>query len=176
VNPLPDRGISRRQLFRGELRGGRPVLRPPWAPGEDVFLAGCDRCGDCVRACPEKVIRVGGGGFPEVSFDLGGCTFCAECVSACRGKALLGDPKADRAWALSAEIGGACLVNGGVVCRSCGEACDKEAIRFRLRVGGAAQPVLDERRCTGCGSCVSVCPVRAVKLVAARSEPLAAAG
>lgn len=139
-------------------------MRPPWAVAEETFATSCDRCNDCVYACPERVIRFGSGGFPEMDFSEGGCSFCGECVSACSGKALKADPRRDPPWHLVVEIGDSCLANKGVVCRSCGEACDEGAIRFRLRVGGAAEPRLDTAACTGCGYCISVCPVNALRI------------
>jgi ferredoxin-type protein NapF len=153
--------------LRGSPTRSAPPVRPPWALVEEVFTSRCDRCGDCVRACPERVIRLGSGGFPEMDFSARGCCLCGDCVSICGGKALAGDPVADKPWDLVAQVGDACLARRGVVCRSCGEACSEGAVRFRLRVGGAAEPMLDEARCTGCGWCVGVCPVRAVRVAAA---------
>jgi ferredoxin-type protein NapF len=157
-------GISRRQLFRGDLSGKRVPIRPPWAIAEDAFVIACDRCDDCVHACPERVIRSGSGGFPEMDFSARGCSLCGECVIACRGKALTGNPEYDRPWDSVVEIDGRCLAGKGVVCRSCGEACDASAIRFRLRVGGAAEPQVDAAICTGCGYCIGVCPVQALRI------------
>lgn len=97
-----------------------------------------------------------------MDFGAGGCSFCAECLAACGGKALKGDPERDPPWSLGARIGGGCLAFLGVICRSCGEVCDEGAIRFRLRVGGAAEPEPITENCTGCGRCVSVCPTCAV--------------
>ena len=156
--------ISRRQLFRGDLRGNRLSLRPPWAVPEIAFTAACDRCGDCVKACPEQIIRVADGGFPVVDFAVGGCSFCGECLHACGGKALRGDPQDDAPWTLAVRIGSECLAFRGVICRSCGEACDEGAIRFFLRVGGAAEPTLRADNCTGCGYCVKVCPVQTLEI------------
>ena len=158
--------ISRRQFLRGDLGTTRNPVRPPWAASESLFSNLCDRCDDCIYACPERVIRFGSGGFPEMDFSERGCTLCGECVAACGGKALTSDPRRDRPWMLVAQIGNECLANRNVVCRSCGESCDARAIRFRLRAGGAAQPRLDPQACTGCGSCVSVCPARAVRMAA----------
>jgi ferredoxin-type protein NapF len=164
--------ISRRRLLRGNLRDGPEPVRPPWAVTEDAFVTDCDRCGECRAVCPEGIVRVGDGGFPAVDFALGGCSFCAECVAACRGRALKGDPERDPPWALTVHIGDGCLAFRGVVCRSCGEACDEEAIGFRLRVGGAAEPQLNADSCTGCGCCVMPCPVQAVRIeVSPRREP-----
>ena len=175
VTQMANAPISRRQLFRGDLRGNRTPLRPPWAVPATVFTVACDRCGDCARACPEKIIRVADGGFPVVDFAVGGCSFCGECLSACGGKALRGDLQNDRPWAVVARIGSGCLAYRGVVCRSCGEACDEGAIRYRLRVGGAAEPTLIPDSCTGCGYCVMVCPVQALKTEASAGPQAAIA-
>jgi ferredoxin-type protein NapF len=158
--------LSRRRLLRGAIAGTAPPRRPPWAPVEKDFTARCDRCGDCIPACPEEIIHAGSGGFPEVDFAARGCTLCGDCLTACGGKALRGDPMTDAPWDLVAEIGDTCIARHGVVCRSCGEACGEGAIRFRLRVGGAAEPLLDRGICTGCGWCVGVCPVQAVRVTA----------
>mgnify|MGYP002135813212 CR=1 FL=1 len=51
-----------------------------------------------------------------------------------------------------------------VICRTCGEQCERDAIRFRLAAGGVATPVIDPTRCNGCGRCVAACPVKAVAI------------
>lgn len=67
-----------------------------------------------------------------------------------------------------------CVERQGVTCRRCAEACDREAIRFRLMVGGRAEPVLNADLCTGCGECLSCCPVSAISLVPLERAALAA--
>lgn len=57
-----------------------------------------------------------------------------------------------------------CLARQGVVCRSCGEACEAGAIVFRPTAGGISPPVLRVEPCTGCGDCAKVCPVGALSL------------
>lgn len=66
-----------------------------------------------------------------------------------------------------AAIGERCLARNRIVCRSCGERCEARAIRFAPALGGAADPIVDVERCTGCGECVPVCPVAAITLGAA---------
>lgn len=68
---------------------------------------------------------------------------------------------------LGVAFGEACLAAQGVVCRSCGEACDAEAIRFVAAPGGISRPVLQDVRCTGCGDCLPICPSTAIRLVVA---------
>jgi formate hydrogenlyase subunit 6/NADH:ubiquinone oxidoreductase subunit I len=69
-----------------------------------------------------------------------------------------------------AAVGDACLTLAGVVCRSCGDACEANAIRFAPRLGAVARPELDATRCTGCGGCLSVCPNQAITLIATTEE------
>jgi ferredoxin-type protein NapF len=163
--------MYRRRFLRGDLGSKHLPIRPPWAVSEGELEAACDRCGDCVRVCSERVIVQGSGGFPEMDFSERGCSLCGECLAACRGRALRGDPRTDRPWHTTAVIGAGCLAARGVVCRSCGEVCAERAIRFEVRVGGAALPRLDTERCTGCGCCVGVCPVLVIRI-----QPRAAAG
>ena len=157
--------INRTQFLRGDFSGRGQPCRPPWSPAEAVFADRCERCGDCARACPEGILRDGRGGYPEVDFARGGCTFCGDCLTACGGRVLFGlAQKPDGAWYHKAIVEGGCLSIRGVVCRSCGEACDTSAIRFKLELGGIARPVLNRDGCTGCGACLSVCPVQAIRL------------
>ncbi len=157
---------ERRAFLRRALSpGGAGAIRPPWALPEDEFTERCQRCDDCIEACPDGLIVRANGGFPGMAFARGGCDFCGACLEACRGRALVGDPEDEAgAWSHGIALGGGCIAERGVVCRSCGDACDFEAIEFRLRVGGAARPEYSPDACTGCGACIPACPVQAVRL------------
>ena len=141
-------------------------MRPPWARPEPEFLERCAvDCEKCVPACPQSILRIGRGGYPEVDFRVGECTFCGECVSICPTGALFALALDETApWPLKAEIRDACLARGGIVCRTCGERCEARAIRFRPVPGGAVEVDVDFESCTGCGACFSVCPVNAVEM------------
>lgn len=155
--------MSRRGFLSG-CRGNTPEIRPPWAIAAPQFELRCDRCGECAKACPPRVIAVGAGGFPVVDFSAGACDFCAKCVDACVPGALQHGDVGSRPWALKASFQPGCLAHAGVECRVCGEVCETAAIRFRPRLGGAALPELDSARCNGCGACFSPCPVRAIAM------------
>ncbi|MGE5478049.1 MAG: 4Fe-4S dicluster domain-containing protein [Bacteroidales bacterium] len=73
--------------------------------------------------------------------------------------------------ALVAAVDGACLAARGITCGTCADPCEPRALRLRLRplLGGRALPVIDAAACTGCGDCLSVCPVGALALVPAAS-------
>ena len=151
---------SRRGFLRGRPRGPAP-LRPPWALPEADFADRCSRCGDCLKACPTGILIPGEGGFPGVDFSRGECTFCGDCRNACRTGALA---PGDIPWRLALAVAESCLPGQGVECRSCEDACDTSAIRFRPRLGGPALPEIDPERCTGCGACVAPCPTGAIDL------------
>jgi ferredoxin-type protein NapF len=158
--------VSRRNFLRGHFETRGPDVRPPWALAEAAFLQACSRCGDCVQACPESIIKKGAGGYPRVDFSKGGCTFCESCVESCRTGALRKPAGGETPWLLSALIAPNCLAHNRTVCRSCGEACEAQAIVFQALPRSVATPVVSAEKCTGCGGCVAVCPVRAIRMVA----------
>lgn len=156
-------GISRAQFIRGNLSGSRKVIRPPWAVVEPDFVEACSRCGDCVGACPERILEPGRGGFPHVNFFKGECTFCGDCAEKCKS-GVFNKSGDDAPWSLKAAIAPSCLALKQVVCRTCGESCPVGAIRFRISVGAVARPEVDPAACNGCGACYGPCPVSAVTI------------
>lgn len=76
------------------------------------------------------------------------------------------DPaRAEEAQPLVATIGEACVEPKGVTCRRCGDECEPKAISFRLVGRGRAEVRLDSEACTGCGTCLAVCPTAAISLL-----------
>lgn len=157
-----------RRTFLGVARKGRgEVLRPPWALPEQAFQERCSRCGDCVSACPTHLLVSGGGAYPEADFNPArtgaNCTFCAACVDTCATGALVrqtGVPP----WTLRAVINGDCLTSRQVVCYTCRDQCEFDAIRFQWAVGGMAVPLVEAGNCNGCGACIADCPTQAIRI------------
>lgn len=157
---------SRRHLF---MRRRTPALpRMPWIIDEAAFTESCTRCNKCISACDPQIIVKGDGGFPIVDFNHGECTFCYRCAEVCPEG--LFQPETEKPWKIKAKISKSCLAHHNIECRSCGDLCEVQAIRFRLQVGGVALPILDTDDCNGCGACLSVCPASAITMVTNKLE------
>ncbi len=164
--------VSRSQLLRGDFQGVKIDIRPPWAIEELRFTDLCTRCGECADNCHTSIISKGRGGFPVIDFKVGECDFCGECVSTCSPGALtfLSDSEKGQPWNINVVIGEKCLTHQNVVCQVCGELCEVQALRFMPRVGHVPEPELNIETCTGCGACISPCPVDAISVVAAGQQ------
>ncbi len=73
------------------LRSEELLLRPPGALEEDLFLASCIKCGQCLQVCPPQIIMLAkidqgfGLGTPYIVPREGACILCKglPCVLAC---------------------------------------------------------------------------------------------
>ena len=151
-----DRSLPPRRFL-----GTRPeAVSLPWTDAARM-LEQCTACGACVDACPQDILQIVGGTHPEVTF-TDACTFCAACAEICPEDVF--DIERDPPWDVVAQIGPGCLEHQGVSCRACEDSCEARALRARPQIGGTSVMALDTEACTGCGACVSVCPVDAVTL------------
>ena len=97
------------------LRRDRLLLRPPGALEEDILLASCIKCGQCLQVCPPQVIKLAGIGqgfgigTPYIIPREGGCILCSglPCVLACPTGALSHDLSLGK----DAEMGLAVITN-----------------------------------------------------------------
>ena len=177
----PDNSVSRREFLSGgflsafarEMAGPPPaqpvraaiipVLRPPGAVAETAFLAGCTRCGDCIRACPHQAIRLAperlraAAGTPIIDPAEQPCLMCADtpCITACTPGVLRRQTEASVPAIGVARIATVdCLAHQGTTCSSCSERCPVEGA-ITLTNG---RPQVAADACTGCGICHHVCP------------------
>ncbi|TDS94022.1 ferredoxin-type protein NapF [Pelagimonas phthalicica] len=144
---------KRRAFLTGRMNRPLP-MRPPGAIEEEAFQDTCTKCGDCASACPQEIIRFDGDGLPTVDLSTSPCTFCNICAESCEAGAI---DYAD-GWDWRARVDDSCMSANGIMCRTCEDQCDHQAIRFRLLPGGLSEAQFDSDACTGCGACANACP------------------
>lgn len=170
IDPVPPTNLSGKPVARTI-----PVHRPPGAIDEFQFLAGCTRCGDCIRACPYEAIvqaphRLGRvAGTPVIEADTAACMMCEDfpCIAACKPGVLVDTLPPIMGTARVTEH--LCLAHHHTICTVCSERCPvADAITVT-----DGKPTIDEDTCTGCGVCRYVCPApeNAILLMPAFSRP-----
>lgn len=157
------------------------LLRPPGVEDENVFLAKCLRCSQCMRVCPTSGLQpvlaesgTEGVWTPRLVPRLGYCDYgCNACGQSCPTGAL---PTLDLARKREAVIGAAlidperCLPWAkGVPCIVCEEMCPMPEKAVKLEQVSITDPAgmsvviqrpsVLEHLCIGCGICEYKCPV-----------------
>jgi len=148
------------------------VLRPPGAVCEPYFSALCSRCGACVSACPENLLKgslnvddVLACGTPQIEFVSAWCRDdCIACTRVCPTGALtplsLGTKNNHKIGIAVIQFEW-CRLYDDVECTICGRECPYDAIRFQWSEEEYRRiPVIDSIKCTGCGRCIVTCPVK----------------
>ncbi len=141
------------------LPSTRGLLRPPWAVEEYLFVDKCVQCGDCAKACEENIILLNEHKQPYIDFNKGECTFCEKCLHSCEAGALV---ESKTPWQAIAKVTNKCLGYQQTMCRSCGEICEKGAVKFSIAPKGISIPTIESEQCNGCGACVAICPTQAI--------------
>ena len=153
------------------LRSSR-LIRPPGALPEPAFQARCVRCGECVKGCLTNTLQpvwleagLSGIWSPKVTTRFAGCEQnCSLCGEVCPTGAIrplnleeklyakIGTARIEKTRCIAWEQDKQCLI--------CDEICPYNAIASQSVDGHPVTvPVVDERRCNGCGYCETKCPV-----------------
>ncbi len=156
--------ISRAQFLRGDFRGKKAVIRPPWSQDEFIFTETCTACAECIDACPESILLKGRANYPIIDFETGECTFCGLCAEACQTGVIkqLADTTP---WLLKAVVSDDCLARNNIVCVTCQEECEQDAIQLKPVVGRISAPEIELSNCTGCGACYGPCPKNSISII-----------
>ncbi|MDR0500273.1 MAG: 4Fe-4S dicluster domain-containing protein [Coriobacteriales bacterium] len=155
------------------ITANKACLRPPGSLPEKDFLARCLRCYRCISACPTNVLEpaplesgILAVRTPQLNFSNASCTFCDLCRQVCPTECMnFANPinqttERDIGWIGIAIIhANRCLAYVNSSCGVCADACEWDAIGLdELR-----RPIVDSKKCNGCGECVKVCPANVLR-------------
>jgi polyferredoxin/Pyruvate/2-oxoacid:ferredoxin oxidoreductase delta subunit len=166
---------------KGSLR--TRLIRPPGVTAvntESRFVERCLRCFQCVRSCPNEIIKITGIGFgfdslftPKVEFGQYGCDYnCQVCQLVCPNYAIplqTLEEKQNTKMGIVRIYHSLCVVFAqDTNCLVCEEVCPvpEKAVKYEEKtkmVNGEAMvlryPYVDSPLCIGCGICQAHCPV-----------------
>jgi ferredoxin-type protein NapF len=153
------------------------VIRPPGAIDEARFRGVCVRCGNCLRACPTKILHadLGDNGLsglmsPLVRLDPGYCREdCCRCGDVCPSGAiarLAQSEKKTTRMGLAKVEADLCLLTDNRECSICRNCCPYEAITTVWSEEEYTMVLkIDPDRCPGCGACQVACPTSPSKAI-----------
>jgi len=128
--------------------------------GQKECVWGCLGFTTCEKACPFGAIKMSKEGLPIV--DAAKCKACNKCVQICPKKLFTLIPLASTVYIacsshdLGKDTKTACPV-GCIACKLCEKACKLDAIGVIDNLA-----VIDYDKCTSCGECVKVCPMKTI--------------
>ena len=140
-----------------------PLLRPPGAISERLFLQACSHCDECIHACPKDAIlrapkKMGFLVFntPYIDPMRNPCVMCTElpCISACPDGALLPvQHLTDVNMGYAILDKKKCQAYGETFCQQCVIDCPVPGAIHQVN----DKPIIDKNICTGCGVCMRSC-------------------
>jgi RnfABCDGE-type electron transport complex B subunit len=128
--------------------------------GQKSCVYSCLGFGSCVTVCPFGAIKMSNEGLPVVDKDK--CMACNKCVLICPKKLFSLVPVTHKVIVSCSshdtgrQTKSVCPV-GCIACSLCEKACKFDAIHVIDNLA-----VIDYNKCTSCGECVKVCPMKTI--------------
>ena len=127
--------------------------------GDKTCTSACLGYGDCVKVCPQEAIHIEDG---VARIDPKKCIGCGICARECPNHIikLVNDTTKVVVECSNHEKGALTrkfCTNGCIACKKCEKACPHGAVKVIDNIA-----TIDYSLCTGCGECVSVCPVHCI--------------
>lgn len=128
--------------------------------GQKECVWGCLGFDSCVAVCPFGAITMSDEGLPLV--DKNKCKACNKCVQICPKKLFTLVPITHNVYVacsshdLGKDTKAVCPV-GCIACELCEKACQFDAIHVIDNLA-----IIDYNKCTSCGECVKVCPMKTI--------------
>lgn len=129
--------------------------------GNKACSYGCMGFGSCVRVCAFDAIHIVDG---IAVVDKEKCTGCTSCTAQCPNKLIEMVPAEARHLVACSnpekgkDTKAACSI-GCIGCKLCVKACEYDAITVENNLAK-----IDYSKCTNCGKCAVVCPVKVIQV------------
>ncbi len=174
-------GLPLAALLPRFLRSGKKPILPPGATNPEEFAELCNRCYQCVHACPNKIIKIRKTGKltelfmaqidysrppdgQQAEFTIVCEEGCNECSKVCPTGAisqLTKEQKAKRQIGKAVVLHDKCIAwSKNEYCLVCDEYCPYNAFdidKIQTGNGELGRPVVSAERCRGCNACVDAC-------------------
>lgn len=122
---------------------------------------GCMGFGSCVKVCAFDAIHIVNG---IAVVDKEKCSGCSKCTAECptkiiemvpaKAKTLVGCSSYDKGKDVKAACSAGCIG-----CKMCTKVCEFDAIHVENNLA-----YIDYSKCTNCGKCAAVCPVKVIEI------------
>jgi len=166
VAMLACRGTHEKALLKGEYIGVKSCRAARISTGSIKRCTwGCQGFGDCTRVCKFGAIQMGEDGLPHIDGER--CTGCMACANECPQHIIWVIPrdlKGSRPQCSNLNVNKAMVAknckNGCIKCELCVKNCPEQCIKMANGI-----PVVDNAKCTSCGTCVAKCPMKVMTLL-----------